>query len=116
MIVVTLFALVPCGYVGWQVKIVRERKSLAEPGVVAGGGYIEGNRSTFYGADVFNGGAGSVTPRGKSNIPLIRRMLGDHEYLHITLWRSASDQLMDQYRAAFPEATIERYEYDEHGN
>ena len=27
MIGVTLFALIPCGYVGWQAKIVRERKA-----------------------------------------------------------------------------------------
>jgi hypothetical protein len=29
MVVVTLLA-VPCGYVGWQAKIVRERKAVAE--------------------------------------------------------------------------------------
>ena len=27
MIGVTLFALIPCGYFGWQAKIVRERKA-----------------------------------------------------------------------------------------
>ncbi len=29
LIGVTLFALIPCGYVGWQAKIVRERKAWA---------------------------------------------------------------------------------------
>lgn len=87
------FSLRTLGYVGWQVRVVRERKALSEVGAIAGSGFYSDN----------------------SDLSWIRRTLGDHEYFHISLWHSASDQLMDKYRAAFPEARLDRYEYDSHG-
>jgi autotransporter translocation and assembly factor TamB len=88
MIVVTLLA-VPLGYVGWQAKIVRERNTLAESLTTLG-----------------------RTQTKNGNIPWLRRMLGDSVYDHITLCRSASDELMAEYMATFPEAVIERGQYD----
>jgi hypothetical protein len=45
MIVVTLVAI-PCGYVGWQAKIVRERKAVLAQIEDAGGGFFSDLRTT----------------------------------------------------------------------
>ncbi len=92
MIVVTLLA-VPLGYVGWQAKIVRERKALA-------------NSENFAGWSNYPSGG---------NVAWVRQMLGDCEYTHITLWRSVFDESIEKYRTVFPEAQIDRYEFDRDG-
>jgi hypothetical protein len=86
MIGVTLFALIPCGYVGWQAKIVRDRKRMTDRDSPV--------RSYLY----------SDIP-GEA-IPWIRRRLGDKEYHHIDLVDSASDATVGLYLKAFPEAAV----------
>jgi hypothetical protein len=75
LIAVTLFALIPCGYVGWQAKIVRERKNLLNRLVDSGGGYL---------AYVPEEGAYWATD-GKPVIepPFLRSLFGDETILEI---------------------------------
>ena len=83
-VVVTLLAI-PCAWVGWQAKIVRDRKAkLAEIEAVVGRGAI------FL-----------VTP--PSNLPLHRRIFGDEEIE--ALWLKVSMQT-DDIQKLFPEARI----------
>jgi hypothetical protein len=82
---VTLLA-VPLGYLSWQARIVREREALAS----------ERADDRVVGVNVDD-----------SEVPLVRRWLGDHEYMAIWFNRNEPDELMQRYRAVFPEATIE---------
>jgi hypothetical protein len=87
MIGVTLFALIPCGYVGWQAKIVRERR--AELNRVVDG--------RLYGI------AGSDERRA---IPWIRRVLADQQVYSIMMPVGTDRSELDRLRALFPEAKV----------
>ncbi len=87
MIGVTLFALIPCGYVGWQAKIVRERR--AELNRVVDG--------RLYGI------AGSDERRA---IPWIRRVLADQQVYSIMMPVGTDRAELDRLRALFPEAKV----------
>ena len=88
MIVVTLFALIPCGYIGWQAKIVRERRA-------------ELNRAVD--GRLF-GIAGSDERRA---IPWIRRVLADQQVFSILMPVGTDRSELDRLRALFPEARVE---------
>jgi hypothetical protein len=86
LIGVTLLA-VACGYVGWQVKIVREREAmLKDPHF-----FLIGYRLEVAGT-----------------IPWLRRRLGDTDCLGIIGDEDVSDADLERYRLAFPEADIWR--------
>jgi hypothetical protein len=80
MIVVTLLA-VPCGYIGWQARIVRERRDLLA--------------SQFVKSSI-NDGNGSMS--------WIRRSLGDEAYVFLYLSETATPDVVDRIKIAFPEA------------
>ena len=85
LLVVTLLA-VPMGYVGWQTKIVRDRKLMTDQ---------DSPVRSYVRSDI----------PGEA-IPWIRRSLGDKEYHHIDLVDSASDETVGLYLTAFPEAAV----------
>jgi hypothetical protein len=86
---VTLLAI-PCAYVGWQAKIVRERRALRE------------NRQ-FY--EPFIPAEGS---KGSGSLSWIRRLLGDFESEGMIADDSITDADLERCRAAFPEANVQR--------
>src|SRR5579871_2445998 len=74
LIVVTLFALIPCGYVGWQAKIVRHRKWVLS--------HLETKP------------AASIDPWSRKDpepVPWIRRTLGDEALDWIGVDSNASE-------------------------
>jgi hypothetical protein len=85
MIVVTLLA-VACAYVGWQEKIVRERQAWKDNPKF----YVE---------------MGQQVP---SNLPWIRRLLGDSDCMWIIADDSVSDAELDACRLAFPDVSVLR--------
>jgi hypothetical protein len=87
MIVVTLLAI-PCGYVGWQAKIVRERMAMSECIKK-----VEHGDCWFFDEDLSGG------------VPWIRRLLGDKTCMLI-LVPGASDEEFVAIKAAFPEADL----------
>jgi hypothetical protein len=74
MIVVTLLA-VPCAYVGWQAKIVRERKNLLTRLVDSGGGYLA------YVPE--EGGYWATDGKPVIEPPFLRALFGDETILEI---------------------------------
>ena len=85
MIVVTLLA-VPCAYVGWQAKIVSERRNwLANPQFVC-------------------------LPNDPENcsLPWIRRLFGDTECIFMIADDAVSDADLAACRSAFPELDVRR--------
>jgi hypothetical protein len=87
MIGVTLLAGV-CGYVGWQAKIVRERRAMLQTIEAAGGQY----------AAVADGNL----PAGMTGPNWIRRLLGDVAVVEIDF--HASSLSRDNVKERFPEA------------
>ena len=58
-----------------------------------------------------NGRYGLVTACSMSlvkwdDVPLVRRWLSDHHYDHVVLFDSAPDDMLERYRAVFPEAVV----------
>ena len=45
---------------------------------------------------------------GRADIPWIRRLLGDHDFFAIFAPQSATDDDLERYRSAFPEADVRR--------
>ena len=83
MIVVTLLA-VPLGYVGWQAKIVRERKAVA-------------STVKFIAGDPDD-----------DEVTWLRKVLGDKSYFLVAVDPDATDQFVDRCRRIFPEALVFR--------
>ena len=89
LIGVTLLAAV-CGGVNWycgEVEFVRQRFRMS-------------GESPAWGAHIAH------PPR---ELPWIRRWLDDNAFIEIYLDRSASDEDVQRYQIAFPEATISRF-------
>jgi hypothetical protein len=87
LIVVTLLA-VPCAYVGWQARIVTERRNwLANPQF----------GSWPWGDDPPN-----------CSLPWIRRLLGDTECIFMIADDAVSDADLAACRSAFPELDVRR--------
>jgi hypothetical protein len=90
MILVALMA-VPCAYVGWQAKIVRERRALLDQIEAAGGG---DETAVFY---------NSASPPPP---PWLRRILGD-ETIELLLVPSTTDEeTMARIHLLFPDTQI----------
>jgi hypothetical protein len=103
MIGITLLAI-PCAYVGWQAKIVRERqqalKALTDSGTV-----IFTRETDFADADRI---AGYHVDRDTwpSEVPWLRQCLGDEHISTIDLPPSARPADTEWIRSLFPEATV----------
>jgi hypothetical protein len=92
MIGVTLLA-VPLGYVGWQAKIVRERKAML--------------------SHIWKVNRRALWSETRMSVPWVRRLLGDYPVRLIELPRHADLEEPQQIQALFPEATIREFEEDE---
>ena len=88
LIVVTLLA-VPCAYVGWQAKIVRDREAALAASLPV------------------RTATGMREP--PTDIPWMRRLLGDKQYAEFVLQDYATDESVAMLRLAFPEATVCRW-------
>jgi hypothetical protein len=89
LILVALLA-VPCAYVGWQAKIVQERRQ-----------FLDEIRS--------EGGFASDQLHGPSPTPSwIRRVLGDEYAVWLVVNRSIDAQRLSQIKRLFPEAIVVR--------
>jgi hypothetical protein len=100
MIAVTVLA-VACGYVGWQVKIVRARKAFQERLELQGGWVYIGSDSGRF--------AWHPAPIGSLELPWIRQRLGDEAA--IVVYVPTGDEYNEDYAEAsrlFPEASVER--------
>ena len=84
----TLFVVVTiaCIYLGWEAKIVRDRKAMLE--ISADGPVVDVTLSTDKDAA----------------LPLVRRWLGDHFCRSVYLKQSAD---IARYKSAFPEADVD---------
>jgi hypothetical protein len=95
MIGVTLFALIPCGYVGWQAKIVRERRSwltrLQE----------EGYEPRIDDIVIYAG-------NGHGGPNIVRRWLGDKTIVTIPLPATISEEDKETTLRLFPESNVTR--------
>jgi hypothetical protein len=91
MIGVTLLAVV-CGYVGWQAKIVRQRRAMGvEINNMQGPGALMAADKTFY---------------PDCTVPWVRSLLGDEPVSTIELPSTVSTEYRDHIRALFPEARL----------
>jgi hypothetical protein len=122
MIGVTLFALIPCGYVGWQAKIVRERKAtfsrlISDPndfGIAYAVWPRSDNVETV--GRLYNGllpldTRDSMIQWGSRERPSpICRWLGEPDVCVLAIYISADDQTTDVDRLSeiFPKALIRR--------
>ena len=120
MIGVTLLALL-CGYVGWQAKIVRERKELLSLVVDRGGGYFIPDEPTL--SSVRPMGVmprDALVPPGKPKTTLsihdvtknpswIRIWIGDERVTNLSLSASDSSDEAARIISAFPEANVSQY-------
>ena len=88
-VVVTLFSI-PCAYVGWQAKIVRERERELDKAL-----WDENNKIGF----------DSTGPRQK--LPWIRRVFGDEYCLRINVPADTPKAEIDRLHELFPEAVID---------
>jgi hypothetical protein len=93
MIVVTLFCVFGAWF-GNQAWIVMRRKAIIRDELISAMTIDESGRNM-------------VAP-GRPDIPWIHRLLGDHDYKTIFAPRSATDEDLDRYRSAFPEAKVKQ--------
>jgi hypothetical protein len=105
MIVVALLA-VPLGYVGWQAKVVRERKETAAE-VESLGGMVFRASSIWFGEEevTLTFGKFRFAPPYPSP-PFLRSWLGDEAVLGVSLPDSTPRTTIERIRATFPEAQI----------
>ncbi len=93
MIVVTLLA-VPMGYVGWQAKIVRERKE-------------EIRKITYEGGLVgFWDVAAPPLPMEVRTVPFVRRWIGDRAVLSVLFKKGTTDEERQRIKEMFPEGVF----------
>jgi hypothetical protein len=96
MIVVTLLA-VPCANVGWQAKIVNERRRLLES-VLLHQGVAYPDLSPSH----------SSGPLPDRSPPCIRRLMGDVWMDGIYQDAKTSDEVLERVATTFPEAIVKR--------
>jgi hypothetical protein len=90
LIGVTLLA-VPCAYVGWQAKIVRDRRALLDSIKAAGGG---DETAMFY---------NSASPPPP---PWLRRILGDETVELLLVPPATNEETMARIHRLFPDTRI----------
>ncbi len=96
LIGVTLLA-VPLGFVGWQAKIVRDRKAACDEIILGGGGVLRADE----------GPLPWVLTRGHDySIPFLRRWMGDHAIFWIVYKRGTTVDEIRRLRSLFPEAML----------
>lgn len=88
MIVVALLA-VPCAYVDWEAKIVRERRAELSRAV---------DRRIV-----------GVSVEDQQHLPWLRRILGDKRIYSIKLIAGTDDAELNRVRELFPEARVETW-------
>jgi hypothetical protein len=104
LIVVTLVA-VPMGYVGWQAKIVRERKALAHEIIENGGDIFFVSEATQPMHRIFLvQGAFRIPPY--PTVSGLRTWLGDDSALGILLPKSTEANTVKCVKRIFPEADV----------
>jgi hypothetical protein len=92
MIGVTLFALIPCGYIGWQTKIVRARTAWA----------VEYKRCHW--PVVAWGETNSTSFGAEPKLPILRQWLGDRPVAWIHFDWETPPEFIRKTRALLPEA------------
>jgi hypothetical protein len=110
LIGVTLFCVFG-GYVGWQAKILKQRKMLASELSQHGGAIVwSSEESKMHPGSQFIASE-KVTYRWPyPQASWLRRLLGD-DYALAILHSRISDEVLDQIRAAFPEAEFVKMNY-----
>jgi hypothetical protein len=93
LIGVTLLA-VPCGYVAWQAKIVRERIRFREQFFVKINPFEEAETDTLR------------EPASDGKVGWLRRFLGDAERPFFTVSKKISVEDLNRVEEAFPESAI----------
>jgi hypothetical protein len=96
MIGVTLLAI-PCGYLGWQAKIIRERREAA-----ARYQTIRGRESTF--------GPLHMLRIQRPPAPWPLRWMGEEGYLTIIVRKGTPADEIARLKGLFPEASVEEIE------
>jgi hypothetical protein len=94
LIVVTLLAA-PLGYVGWQAKIVRERRALLDSIKAAGGSDL---------TDVLHNSAIPPPP------PWLRRILGDQTVEVLLVPATTNEETLARIHRLFPDTLVGRSE------
>jgi hypothetical protein len=115
MIVVTLLAI-PCGYVGWQAKIVRERKSVLAEIEGVGGGFFSDLRTTTGFWNRFpnwpDEAIASIDGNRQLRAPakeIVRTLLGDEGVIVIWLPTTVAPAVDARIKLAIPEAYVWRF-------
>ena len=107
MIGVTLLA-VPCAYVGWQAKIVREREASIQEIKGLGGytvaRYDDSAASAFLNTALHLHQAFRAPIATSVELLPIRRWLGDTSINYVVLPRITPPEQLRQFQEAFPEA------------
>ena len=96
MVGVTLLG-VACAYIGWQAKIVNERRRLLES-VLLHQGVVYPDLSPSH----------SSGPLPDRSPPWIRRLMGDVWMDGIYLDAKTSDEVLERAATTFPEATVKK--------
>jgi hypothetical protein len=97
MIGVTLLA-VACAYVGWQAKIVTERKAMRERW---------SGKVWFRTPDMGSGSIPPTPPLPPTKVTWLRELFGDEALEEIWLPSDTPKSELDQIKALFPESTVE---------
>ena len=92
---------VACGYVLHEYRVVRERSAMV--------GAVGNCHCITISSGPPNWGPGF----SDGKIPWLRQRLGDLQYEAIAVGNDASEELMDRYRTAFPEAKVVKNNDDE---
>jgi hypothetical protein len=100
-VVMTLIAIA-AGWVGWQAKIVQERKWLREH-----------SHASFLPLKEYKPISLNETwPKGTPSVSWFRELLGDEAIYSVTVDRlSPANQYLNQLEAAFPEAHVRVYDF-----
>jgi hypothetical protein len=105
LIVVALLA-VPLGYVGWQAKIVRERKAMVREVAKMGGQVVFSSYETKLGPDShFRFGETTMKPPYPT-VSTLRAWLGDDFALGIALPAATPTDTLKRVEQIFPEAKV----------
>jgi hypothetical protein len=94
MIGVTVFCVVS-GYVAHEAKIASDRAAMLKFHIISKA------VKDFY-------PAGWNYQTKSTGIPMLRLLIGDHEFTEIQFFESTPEEVLDKYRAMFPEAKMRR--------
>ena len=93
-VVVTIF----CVWLGWQVRIVHERRAVLDE--IAGAGYVTLEDSHWK----------RPSYQELIRVSSVRRLFGDSSYFSITVPPNTSPQLLERLEYAFPESNLYLWE------